>query len=287
VASVVSDSVQPHRGSPPGSPVPGILQARTLEWVAISFSNAGKWKVKVKSLSHVRLLATPWTAAYQVPPSIGFSRQEYWSGFSRQDFPGIAFSIGIHISLPFEPTSYLPPLDAEPLFEFPEPYSKSLLAIYFTHGNVSFHVTLSNPFLTWSEEKWSESHSVMSNSLQPYGLYSPRNSPGQNTGVGSLSLLQEIFPTQGSNPGLPHFRQILYQLSQKESPKNTDLGNLSLLYRSSQPRNWTGISCIADGFFTNWATRESFLGWKTEEDHLLCLIWKTTGLKEHKLSYHL
>ena len=67
-------------GSPPGSPVPGILQARTLEWVAISFSNAWKWKVKVKSLSRVWLLATPWTAAYQAPPSMGFSRQEYWSG---------------------------------------------------------------------------------------------------------------------------------------------------------------------------------------------------------------
>ena len=66
-------------GSPPGSPVPGILQARTLEWVAISFSNEWKWKVKVKSLSHVRLLATPWTAAHQAPPSMGFSRQEYWS----------------------------------------------------------------------------------------------------------------------------------------------------------------------------------------------------------------
>ena len=70
----------PKDSSPPSSPVPGILQARTLEWVAISFSNAWKWKVKVKSLSLVGLLATPWTAAYQAPPSIGFSRQEYWSG---------------------------------------------------------------------------------------------------------------------------------------------------------------------------------------------------------------
>ena len=70
----------PIDGGPPGSPIPGILQARTLEWVAISFSNAWKWKVKVKSLSHVWLLATPWTAAYQAPPSMGFSRQEYWSG---------------------------------------------------------------------------------------------------------------------------------------------------------------------------------------------------------------
>ena len=70
----------PIDGSPPGSPVLGILQARTLEWVAISFSNAWKWKVKVKSLSCVWLLVTPWTAAHQAPPSVGFSRQEYWSG---------------------------------------------------------------------------------------------------------------------------------------------------------------------------------------------------------------
>ena len=70
----------PIDGSPPGSAVPGILQARTLEWVAISFSNAWKWKLKVKSLSHVLLFATAWTAAHQAPPSMGFSRQEYWSG---------------------------------------------------------------------------------------------------------------------------------------------------------------------------------------------------------------
>ena len=70
----------PIDNSPPGSPVPGILQTRTLEWVAISFSNAWKWKVKVKSLSHARLLAIAWTAAHQAPPSMGFCRQEYWSG---------------------------------------------------------------------------------------------------------------------------------------------------------------------------------------------------------------
>ena len=64
----------PTDGSPPSFPVPGILQARTLEWVAISFSNAWKWKVKVKSLSRVRLCVTPWPAAYQSPPSMGFSR---------------------------------------------------------------------------------------------------------------------------------------------------------------------------------------------------------------------
>ena len=80
----------PIDGSPPGSPVPGILQARTLEWVAISFSNAWKWKVKVKSLSHVRPSATPWTAAYQASPSMGFSRQQYWSGVPFKDFKGCA-----------------------------------------------------------------------------------------------------------------------------------------------------------------------------------------------------
>jgi len=72
----------PIDSSPPGFSIPGILQARTLEGFAISFSNACKWKVKVKSLSRVRLLATPWTIAYQAPPSMGFSRQGYWSGLT-------------------------------------------------------------------------------------------------------------------------------------------------------------------------------------------------------------
>ena len=79
----------PIDGSPPGSPVPGILQARTLEWVAISFSNAWKWKEKVKSVSHVWLLVTPWTAAHQAPPPMGFSWQEYWS---RVPLPSPKFS---------------------------------------------------------------------------------------------------------------------------------------------------------------------------------------------------
>ena len=83
----------PIDGSPPGSPVPGILQARTLESVAISFSKAWKWKVKVNSLSRVWLRATPWTAAYQAPPSMGFSRQEYWSGVP---LPSPVITIYIH-----------------------------------------------------------------------------------------------------------------------------------------------------------------------------------------------
>ena len=96
----------PIDGSPPGSPVLGIVQARTLEWVAISFSNAWKWKVKLKSLSRVWLLATPWTAAYQGPPSIGFSRQECWSGvhiwgywdFSRQSWSQLVLLPSQHFS---------------------------------------------------------------------------------------------------------------------------------------------------------------------------------------------
>ena len=70
----------PRDSSPQGFPVPGIIQARTLDWVVMSFSNAWKWKVKVRSLSCISLLATPRTAAYQAPPCMRFSRQEYWSG---------------------------------------------------------------------------------------------------------------------------------------------------------------------------------------------------------------
>ena len=91
----------PIDGSPPGSAIPGILQVRTLEWVAISFSNAGKWKVKVKSLSGVRLFVTPWTAAHQAPPSMGLSRQEYWSGLPLPSpFSLLELSISLCIAFP-------------------------------------------------------------------------------------------------------------------------------------------------------------------------------------------
>ena len=103
----------------------------------------------------------------------------------------------------------------------------------------------------------SESRSVVSDSLRPHGLYSPWNSPGQITGVGSLSLLQGIFPTQGSNPGLPHCRQILYQLSHKGSPRILEWVAYPFSSRSYWPRNQTRVSCIAVGFFTNWAIRET------------------------------
>ena len=108
-------------------------------------------------------------------------------------------------------------------------------------------------------EKWSESRSVMSDSLQPQGLYSPWNSPGQSTGVGSLSRLQGIFPTQGSNQGLLHCSQIFYQLSHRGSPRMLE---------------WVAFPfssyCIAGRFFTNWATREA---WESFTLNLISLIW--------------
>ena len=105
----------------------------------------------------------------------------------------------------------------------------------------------------------SESHSVMSDSLRPHGLDSPWNSPGQNTGVVSLSLLQGIFPTQGSNSGLPHCKQILYQLSHQGSPRILEWVGYPFSRGSSWPRNRTGVSCIAGGFFPSWAIREASL----------------------------
>ena len=106
-------------------------------------------------------------------------------------------------------------------------------------------------------ESESENLSVMSDSLWPHGLYSPWNSSGQDTGVGSHPLLQGIFPTQGSNPGLLHCRQIRYQLSHQGSPRILEWVAYPFSSGSSWPRNQTGVSCIAGRFFTSWATREA------------------------------
>ena len=113
------------------------------------------------------------------------------------------------------------------------------------HSNSWMKFKLGKAELEWSESRW-----VMSDALRPLGLYSPWNSPGQNTG------LQGIFPTQGLNPGLPHWGQILHQLSHKGSPRILEWVAYPFS-RSSRPRNQTRISCIADGFFTNWAIREA------------------------------
>ena len=146
----------------------------------------------MKSLSRVQLFVTPWTVTYQGPPSMGFSRQEYWSGFPFPS-PGDLPHPGI------QPGSAALQADALPS----EPPGK------------------------------------------PHELYSPWNSPGQNTGVESLSLLQEIFPTQGSNPGLPPCRLILYQLSHKGSPIIVEWVAYPFSRGSSRLRNQTGVSCIA------------------------------------------
>ena len=111
--------------------------------------------------------------------------------------------------------------------------------------------------LSYCEVCESESHSVVLSSLWPHGLYSPWSSPGWNTGVGSFSLLQGIFLIQGLNPGLPHCRRTLYQLSHKGSPRILDWVAYPFSSGSSRPRNQIGVSCIADKFFTNWAMREA------------------------------
>ena len=104
-----------------------------------------------------------------------------------------------------------------------------------------------------------ESHSVASDSLQYHGLYNPQNSLGQNIGVGSLSLLQGIFLMQGLNLGLFHYFPIIYQLSHKGNPRIIEWVDYPFSSRSSQPRNQTGVSCIAGSFFINWAIREALV----------------------------
>ena len=123
----------------------------------------------------------------------------------------------------------------------------------------------------------SESRSVVSDSLWSHGLSSPWNSPGQNTRVGSLSLLQGIFWTQRLNPGLLHCRRILYQLSHKGSPRILEWVAYPFSSGSSRPRNWTRVSCTAGRFFTNWAIREALQG-------DLCIV---DGYKEFHSLVHL
>ena len=144
------------------------------------------------------------------------------------------------------------------------------ISLIFVLNN--YLLMISDDAVGWSQ---SESLSVMSKSLRPHGLHSPWNSPGQNTGVGSLSFLQGIFPTQGSSPGLPHCRRILYQLSHKGSPRILEWVAYPFSRGSSQPRNRTGVSCIAGRFFINWAIREcqlSLLFSHTEEHSITSLL---------------
>ena len=137
-----------------------------------------------------------------------------------------------------------------------------------------FNTIYIDSYSSCSKQVTRESCSVISNSLWPHGLYkemdttewlnwtglyNPWTSPGQNTGLGGLSLLQGIFPTQGLNTGLPHCRWILYLLSHKGSPRTLEWVAYRFSSRSSQPRNRTGVSCNAGRFFTNWAIREALI----------------------------
>ena len=129
----------------------------------------------------------------------------------------------------------------------------------FSRRRYLAHYFYFTPYASWFHfwESESKSRSFVSSSLWPHGLYSPWNSLGLNAGVGSLSLHQGIFPTQGLYPGLLHCRWILYQRSRQGSPRILEWVAYPFLSRFSQPRNWTRVSCITDGFFTKWATRET------------------------------
>ena len=113
-----------------------------------------------------------------------------------------------------------------------------------------------------------------------HGLYSPWNSPGKNTGAGSLSLLHGIFPTRASNPGLPHCRQIPYQLSHKESPRTLEWVAYSFSSGSSHPRNGTRISCIAGRFFTNWVISEAQKNVQIRSDQITSVTQSCPTLRD-------
>ena len=141
--------------------------------------------------------------------------------------------------------------------------------------------------MKWSEVKWNSLTQSCPTLCNPMD-YSPWNSPGQNTGVGRLSLLQGIFPTQGSNPGLLHCRQILHQLSHKGSPRILERVAYPFSRGSSQPRNWTRVSCIAGGFFTNWVIREAPDTWCTTElpgKHQHIIVFAICGTQTGTMSF--
>ena len=187
--------------NPMGYTVHGILQARILEYVAVSFSRRSSQPRDRTQVSHF----ADWTTR---------KAQEYWSGQTIPS-PVDLLNPGIELGSPALQADSLP---AEPVRK----------------------PTLCNCL-----------------DCSPPGSSVYGNSPGKNIGVGCHALLQGIFPTQGSNPGLPHCRQILYQLSHKGSPRILAWVACPFSSGSSQSRNRTRVSCIAGIFFTNWAIREA------------------------------
>ena len=166
------------------------------------------YECMLSHFSHVQLFVIPWTVALQAPLSMGVSRQEYWSGLPCTSPGDIS---DLHLLSP-------------------------VLAGSFFTTSVTWEAQISC-IIWWYLTYESESHSVVPNSLPLHGLYRSWNSSGQNTGVDSLSLLQGIFPTQGLNPGLPHCRWILYQLSHKGRPRTLEWVAYSFSRGSSQLRN--------------------------------------------------
>ena len=177
----------------------------------------------VQSLSRVQLFATPWIAACQASLSITNSWGSLRFTFIESVMPSSQLILG-------RPLLLLPP-------------SPPSIRVFSNESTLRM--------------RWPKYCSVVSNSLQTHGLYSPWNSPGQNTGVGSLSLLRGIFPTQLLNPGLLPCRWILYQRSHKGSPRILEWIAYPFSSGSSPPRNWTRVSYIAGGFFTNRAIRKA------------------------------
>ena len=205
----MSDSVRPHRRQPTRLPHPWDSPGKNTGVGCHFLLQCMKVKSENEVAQSCPTLSDPMDYSPPGPLSMGFSRQEYWSGVPS-----------------------------------PSP-------------------TRDQPLTSCCLNLNCESCSVVADSLWPHGLYSPWNSPGQNTGVGSLYLLQGIFPTLGSNPGFPHCRWILYQLSHKGSPGIQEWVAYPFSSGSSQPRNRTRVSCIAGGFFTNWAKVHNH--WTTRE----------------------
>ena len=271
----------------PGSSVQ-ISQARILKWVAISFSRISSWPRdqtwvsciagRVFTLSH---LGSPWSVPESeseviqssltlcdpmdcsLPDScihgIFQARTLEWAAISfyRGSFqPRDQTWVFRIVGRRFHRLSHQGSLSTW----YYTKYKYMITAIAFPFRMLNARKTMvcflyprisGDRYGAWHIE--SESHSVAFNSLQPHELCSPWNSPGQDTGVGSLSLLQGIFPTPGSNPGLQHCGQILYQLSYQGSPRILEWAAYPFSRGSSWPRIWTRVSCNASRFFTNWA----------------------------------
>ena len=210
-------------------------------WVKVRQSShrARKWKSlsSVQSLSRVQLFVTPWIAARQASLSITNSR----SLLKLMSIESVMPSSHLILCHPFSSCPQSLPASGS-----------SLMSQLFTWGGQSIGVSAAAWVLPMNTQDWSLGWCPTLCDPMDYG-----NSPGQDTRMGSLSLLQGIFPTQGSNPGLSHCRRILHQLSHKGSPRILEWVAYPFSSESSRPRNRTGVSCIADGFFTNWATREA------------------------------